>query len=58
MKQHHLTQKMALTRLKQWEAITNLCLQMKALIYKDKKLNNLDLLQKVLSTLTKEKTLK
>ncbi len=55
MMRHRLSSKVALKKLKQWEAITNLCLQLKALTYHRSKLSGLSLLSKILKDLSKEK---
>lgn len=52
---HRLTGRKALLRLKEWEAITNLCLQLKALKYFHTKKKGMPLLRKILLEIMREK---
>lgn len=55
MIKHRLAAQKAFLRLKEWEAITNLCLQLRALQYHYTKKKNFSLLRKILQEINKEK---
>ena len=52
---HRLTAQKAFLRLKEWEAITNLCLQLRALKYVHYKKQGIFLLRKILKEIIQEK---